>query len=188
MWAYNNQHESATGCWHASVCAGTTYYTMFDGRSIDFFCSAAQKASVAAAAKGNAAIKTVPYPIVQKDASHFPGGYKESCSKHDDCKDAAGKRIADQWCALFLWDATKDGTSWGNGSSCYSYDDAPCDSELTVQPWRSVNLNYDTPKTGTLFSYSTNFMCPGLKSASGSKRMMGSAAMIMGFGGAAALF
>ena len=91
---------------------------------------------------------------------------------------------------MFLWDSTKDGTSWGNGSSCYSYDEAPCDADLTKnKPWRSVNLNYDTPKTGTLFSHSTNFLCPGYKSSkSGSTKMMGSAAMIMGIGGAAALF
>jgi len=51
MWKYNGQHESARGCWHASVCAGTTYYTMFDGRALDFFCSAEQKASVAKTAE-----------------------------------------------------------------------------------------------------------------------------------------
>jgi len=93
-----------------------------------------------------------------------------------------------------LWDSTKDGISWGNGSSCYSYDEPPCDKDASKnKPFRSVNMNYDRPpSTGTGFSYSTNFLCPGHIStsskSSGTTKIMGSAAIIMGLSGAATLF
>jgi len=39
LWAYNEQFESARGCWHKSVCKDEAFL-MFDGRKIQFFCDA----------------------------------------------------------------------------------------------------------------------------------------------------
>jgi len=106
MWSYNSQHESARGCWHASVCAGTTFYTINYNngsyrRYIDFFCSDAQKAAITEKVKTNAAIIAIPYPFSQVSTSHFPGGYKEACSTDADCKDENGKQIKNHQCVMF---------------------------------------------------------------------------------------
>ena len=61
----------------------------------------------------------VPYLVKPVQDKHF-AVFKESCKTDKDC----GK--GDQYCTKFLWEATEDGTSYGYGSACYTWDDQVC--------------------------------------------------------------
>lgn len=64
-----------------------------------------------------------------------------------------------QHCTDFIWTATPDGKSWGNGSACYNWDENNCaDMEAEGQQTFSVkNDNWDN----TQFSFHTQMWCTG---------------------------
>jgi hypothetical protein len=140
MWAYNGQHEAATGCWEAAVCSGNGAFWMFDERAIQWFCDEDQTA----AADGLDA----PYGLTAADEVHFDA-FAESCTSDADCEGET------QQCTKILWAGTDDMLSFGSGSACYNWDEPACPSDEEM--WAQQNMNYE----GTGFSYYTQYACAG---------------------------
>ena len=130
MWTYNGQIESGTGCWEEAVCRHDTAWTFYDDRKIQFFCSEEQK------------IDGFEYPYGwMRSEKHFDQ-FRDTCMFDSDCP-YPDKQV----CTYFLWDVTKDGKSYANGSSCYNWDVCPGPDAAII------NENY------TGYSYYVEWTC-----------------------------
>lgn len=78
MWAYNGQTDSGKGCWDQRLCAKGAAYDMFDGRKIQWFCSAAQVTAGTTEYTASSGLGA-DLPIKLAAAPHFTV-YKESCT------------------------------------------------------------------------------------------------------------
>ena len=45
IWSYNEQEESARGCWKRRICSGNGSYAVFEDRPMQWFCSEEQLAA-----------------------------------------------------------------------------------------------------------------------------------------------
>ena len=157
MWAYNGQTDSGLGCWDQRLCNGTGAYDMFDGRKIQWFCTAAQKTAGEAEFKKSSGLGA-DLPIKTAAAAHFTT-FKESCTKDADCTGAK------QYCTRLYWEGTKDSAAgakdayFAYGSACYNWDKSDtCPSDVA---FASENKNYK----GTVWSYYNQFWCTTTKKA-----------------------
>lgn len=66
---------------------------------------------------------------------------------------------------MFLWDAKKDGSAWGYGSSCYDWDEPVCPSDM---PFATTNTAYGVIGMDmNQFSYYNQFWCPARDASGG---------------------
>jgi len=117
---------------------------MLDGRKIQFFCDAIDAIS------GD---NNTPYPLEPADGPHWDT-FKEACTTHKDCIDKGTEGSNDkQLCTPFIWDALEDGSAFGVGSACYSYDDPAtvCPDGTGTPSFATLNENFEN----TTFSYYT---------------------------------
>ena len=130
-WAYNDQYESAKGCWHKSVCAGNASFWMFDERKIQFFCD------TSATDKIDGDFGELTYPITVSETEHWTEA-RDACTTHGDCILASEKD--GQRCTEILWDVSEDGSAWTVGKACYTWDEEVCGAGETFSV---VNENYE---------------------------------------------
>lgn len=90
---------------------------MFDGRQIQFWCEDSPTEGMPLA-----------YPIWPAGYDHFPEGWEQTCSTHEDCRMRNGK--TNQHCTDFTWVATDDKASYSTGTSCYTWDYNRCTEEI----------------------------------------------------------
>lgn len=147
MWEYNQQNESAKGCWHKSICAEQSYW-MFDGRMIQFFCDEE------AYGKIGDDFGTLAYPIWPAEEQHWEF-WEPACNFHDECRMRNGK--SNQHCTFFLWEPLEDGEEFGNGTACYGWGRNRCESDEPEETFAISNENYGTTK----FSFYTQLWCMG---------------------------
>ena len=75
----------------------------------------------------------IPYPIKPIKSSIWID-FIISCEEDSDCKGD------NQYCTNNLWEATKDGSSYGYGSSCLTWDEEVCPS---TESFAVVNWNFE---------------------------------------------
>ena len=83
QWEYNNQQESARGCWHKSICKPSTLgsFWMFDGRAIQFWCDKDDMQTIGPEQNYG----DLAYPIWEAGAQHWDE-WSVTCSSHDECR------------------------------------------------------------------------------------------------------
>lgn len=138
------------GCWSPQVCKnnmGTSSYTMFDDRKIQFFCDDEAQSRYDPTLE-------MEYPLRPVATNWWPE-YQDACRSDQDCMNRSGNSA--QKCTQTVWEHTK-GVSGALGSACYSYDNGECDAGSQAPTFAVINDNY--ANTGG-FSYFTQSWCTG---------------------------
>ena len=128
MWQYNGQTESGRGCWRRNICTGTATYTMFEERDQQYFCSEEQFAEN---------LDRDPpenWNLVPRDEKVWDE-FEAACETDADCP----RPDLGQVCTKIFWQATRDGSNFANGESCYSWEAPVCPGK----EFSSQNYNYD---------------------------------------------
>jgi len=107
-WTYNSQQSSGKGCWRSDLCAGSGTYTMFNERTIQWFCTEEQHA----AQEG----KPAPWNL-ERIPEKYWDEWSPACKTTADCPNPELGQV----CTNMYWDAVIDGSSFANGEACYNW-------------------------------------------------------------------
>jgi len=151
LWSYNGQLESGTGCWTKDVCSGSTSFDMFDGRQLQFFCSAEQTTG---------ALVTPPWGLSNSNRT-ISNEWYSICETDSDCPAYESNPENNQQCLPVLWDVTNDGLNYANMMTCYNWDEDVC-TAANMTDFGQENMNYEN----TEFSFYNEYSCAGSSSDS----------------------